>query len=83
MVPVRCYGFSLFIYEGVLLWFFFVHIQRSIAQSKSHQLSNCRCKIGRKHKYFIASIHVHSGFYMLNLWTSTTYEIAQPIRACN
>lgn len=25
---------------------------------------------------------MHSGFYMLNLWTSTTYEIAQPIRAC-
>jgi hypothetical protein len=35
MVPVRCYGFSLFISEGALLRFFFVHIQRNIAQSKS------------------------------------------------
>jgi hypothetical protein len=38
MVPVRCYGFSLFISEGALLRFFFVNIQRNIVQSKSERM---------------------------------------------
>jgi hypothetical protein len=37
-VPVRFYCFSLFVFEGALLRFFFVHIQRNIAQSKSERM---------------------------------------------